>query len=128
MIPALSLRGMAVMGGLALLLILPFLPSTAGAGPGTASHPRRLGLDAQMFFLGAGFMLIETKAVVQMALLFGSTWMVNSVVFFAVLVMILVANLFVLASATPRGSPLLRRVARGVGRERARAARRVSSG
>ena len=54
-----------------------------------------------MFFLGAGFMLIETKAVVQMALLFGSTWMVNSVVFFAVLVMILVANLFVLR-ARPR--------------------------
>ena len=50
-----------------------------------------------MFFLGAGFMLIETKAVVHMALLFGSTWMVNSIVFFAVLVMILLANLFVLA-------------------------------
>ena len=49
-----------------------------------------------MFFLGAGFMLVETKAVVHMALLFGSTWMVNSVVFFAVLVMILAANLFVL--------------------------------
>ena len=42
-----------------------------------------------MFFLGAGFMLVETKAVVHMALLFGGTWMVNSVVFFAVLVMIL---------------------------------------
>jgi hypothetical protein len=31
-----------------------------------------------------------------MALLFGSTWVVNSVVFFAILVMILAANLFVL--------------------------------
>ena len=37
-------------------------------------------------------MLVETKAVVTMALLFGSTWVVNSVVFFAVLVMILLAN------------------------------------
>ena len=55
----------------------------------------------QMFFLGAGFMLIETKAVVQMALLFGGTWLVNSVVFLAVLVMILGANLVVLA-ARPR--------------------------
>jgi len=54
-------------------------------------------LDGRMFFLGAGFMLVETKAVVHMALLFGSTWMVNSVVFFAVLVMILLANLYVLA-------------------------------
>jgi hypothetical protein len=40
-------------------------------------------------------MLIETKAVVHMALLFGGTWIVNSVVFFAVLVMILGANFFV---------------------------------
>jgi hypothetical protein len=31
-----------------------------------------------------------------MALLFGSTWVVNSVVFFAILVMILAANLYVL--------------------------------
>jgi SAM-dependent methyltransferase len=48
------------------------------------------------FFLGAGFMLLETKGVVHMALLFGSTWIVNSVVFFAILVMILLANLYVL--------------------------------
>jgi hypothetical protein len=48
-----------------------------------------------MFFLGAGFMLLETKGVVHMALLFGSTWTVNSVVFAAILVMILAANLFV---------------------------------
>jgi hypothetical protein len=43
-------------------------------------------------------MLIETKAVVTMALLFGSTWVVNSIVFFAVLVMILIANLWTLKS------------------------------
>ncbi len=52
-----------------------------------------------MFLLGAGFMLVETKAVVHMALLFGGTWIVNSVVFCAVLVMILAANLFVLTGA-----------------------------
>ena len=39
-----------------------------------------------MFFLGAGFMLLETKSVVHMTLLFGSTWLVNSIVFFAILV------------------------------------------
>src|SRR5262249_12407222 len=50
-----------------------------------------------MFFLGAGFMLLETKGVVHMALLFGSTWVVNSVVFFAILVMVLLSNLYVLA-------------------------------
>jgi drug/metabolite transporter (DMT)-like permease len=80
---------MAIMGGLGLLLLLLFLPRGGGAGP-------RWSFDGRMFFLGAGFMLIETKAVVHMALLFGGTWSVNSVVFFAVLVMILLANLFVL--------------------------------
>lgn len=41
-------------------------------------------------------MLLETKAVVHMALMFGSTWVVNTVVFSAILVMILLANLWVL--------------------------------
>ena len=50
-----------------------------------------------MFFLGAGFMLLETKGVVHMALLFGSTWVVNSIVFFAILSMILLSNLYVMA-------------------------------
>jgi hypothetical protein len=45
-------------------------------------------------FLGAGFMLVETKAVVEMALLFGGTWKVNTVVFAAILVMSLAGNLF----------------------------------
>ena len=40
---------------------------------------------------------LETKGVVHMALLFGSTWVVNSIVFFAILVMILFSNLFVSA-------------------------------
>jgi SAM-dependent methyltransferase len=89
MIPDLSLRGAATMGGLALLLLFVLAPQRQGGG-------RRWPLDSRMFFLGAGFMLIETKAVVHLALLFGSTWMVNSVVFFALLVMVLLANLFVL--------------------------------
>src|SRR5262249_46269131 len=110
MIPDLSLRGAAVMGGLALLLLAWFLPPRTLTDPsGWHQEGRDVlgywlcrrpegagGFDGRMFFLGAGFILIETKAVVQMALLFGSTWMVNSVVFFAVLIMILAANIFVL--------------------------------
>jgi SAM-dependent methyltransferase len=90
MIPDLSIRGALLMGGIALVLLLVFLLPMRNAASGGGLF------DAPMFFLGAGFMLIETKAVVHMALLFGSTWMVNSVVFFAILVMILGANLFVL--------------------------------
>src|SRR5262249_52478446 len=73
--------------------------------PRERGRPGEGGLSVAMFFLGAGFMLIETKAVVHMALLFGSTWMVNSVVFFAILVMILGANLFVLKFKPTRAGP-----------------------
>jgi len=83
-IPSLNLRSMALIGGLSLTILYAFSPV------------RRVRPNGQMFFLGAGFMLLETKGVVHMALLFGSTWLVNSVVFFAILVMILASNLFVL--------------------------------
>ncbi len=90
MVPDLSLRGILLMGALGLVLLYLFRVRGAGTG-------RHWGADARMFFLGGGFMLVETKAVVHMALLFGGTWVVNSVVFFAVLVMILLANLYVLS-------------------------------
>ena len=43
--------------------------------------------------------------LIGMTLLFGSTWMVNSVVFFAILVMILCANLFVMRVKPRRLAP-----------------------
>jgi spermine/spermidine synthase len=45
-----------------------------------------------LFLLGAGFLLLETKAVTEVALLFGSTWVVNAVVIGAFLTMALLAN------------------------------------
>ena len=89
MIPGVSLRGGAIMAVIAVLMLAPFMRRA------NASPAQPTGLLVQMFFLGAGFMLVETKAVVHMALLFGGTWIVNSVVIFSVLVMILIANLFV---------------------------------
>lgn len=44
-----------------------------------------------LFFMGAAFLLLETKAVVQFALLFGTTWIVNSLVFAGVLASVLLA-------------------------------------
>ncbi len=82
-------QGMVTMAMLSLLILIAFAPV------------RRIRPNWQMFFLGAGFMLLETKGVVHMALLFGATWVVNSVVFAAILFMILCANLYVLA-AKPR--------------------------
>ncbi len=80
-----GVTGMIVIGVLSLILLL------------TVAPVGRIRPSGRMFFLGAGFMLLETKGVVHMALLFGSTWVVNSVVFAAILVMILLANLFVMA-------------------------------
>ncbi len=96
-IPTQSLRGMLIMGGLGLLLVFLFLPrqtesTKTGTERGIDTQRGGIALSLQLFFLGAGFMLVETKAVVAMALLFGSTWVVNSVVFLAVLLMILLAN------------------------------------
>jgi SAM-dependent methyltransferase len=99
MIPTLSWRGIVIMGALALALIYLFIPRQVeepGSIAVSEARDDNRALNLQLFFLGAGFMLIETKAVVTMALLFGSTWIVNSVVFFAVLVMILLANYWML--------------------------------
>ena len=41
--------------------------------------------------MGAAFLLLETKSVVQFALLFGTTWVVNSLVFGGILVSVLLA-------------------------------------
>lgn len=46
---------------------------------------------ADLFFMGAAFLLLETKSVVQFALLFGTTWFVNSLVFVGVLLSVLLA-------------------------------------
>jgi predicted membrane-bound spermidine synthase len=44
------------------------------------------------FLLGAGFMLLETKSIIQFALLWGSTWVVASLAIASVLSMALIAN------------------------------------
>jgi len=84
-VPWFNLRGVLIMLAVSLTLLRVFAPA-GGYRP-----------NGRMFFLGAGFMLLETKGVVHLALLFGSTWVVNSIVFFAILVMVLLSNLYVLA-------------------------------
>ena len=80
-----SVTGMMLIAALSVAILLIFAPV------------RTVRPNGRMFFLGAGFMLLETRGVVQMALLFGATWVVNSVVFAAILAMVLLANLTVQA-------------------------------
>jgi hypothetical protein len=74
--------GLGMVGVIALGLIFGLAPATA-----------RKGFSGHMFFLGAAFMLLETRSLVTFALLFGSTWLVNSLVFFAVLCSVMLAVL-----------------------------------
>jgi SAM-dependent methyltransferase len=47
------------------------------------------------FFLGAGFMLIETKSVTELGLVFGNTWSVIAVAVTGILLMVYLANQWV---------------------------------
>jgi hypothetical protein len=50
-----------------------------------------MGRYLDLFWMGGAFLLLETKNVVQFALLFGTTWFVNSLVFAGVLLSVLAA-------------------------------------
>lgn len=52
---------------------------------------RPMAAYSDLFLMGAAFLLLETKSVVQFALLFGTTWFVNSLVFIGVLLSVYVA-------------------------------------
>ncbi|HEY2130907.1 MAG TPA: spermidine synthase [Streptosporangiaceae bacterium] len=52
---------------------------------------RRMSGYLDLAFMGAAFMLLETKNIVQFALLFGSTWFVNALVTAAILVAVYLA-------------------------------------
>jgi len=63
-------------------------------------HPVH-GLHSNFLFLGLGFTLMEAAAIVRLALVLGSTWTVNALVFASVLLTIFIANLAVLKDRGP---------------------------
>jgi SAM-dependent methyltransferase len=52
---------------------------------------RRMRPYGDLFLLGAAFLLLETRSITGFALLFGTTWVVNAVVFAGVLLVVLLA-------------------------------------
>ncbi len=81
-IPVLYLAGIAMVIVMALVFVFGLTPTGA---------LRRF--DWHFFFLGAAFMALETRCLVTFALLFGTTWLVNALVFFAILASVLLAIL-----------------------------------
>ncbi len=71
---------------LALILLASLVAVRALGGPLRAMRPY-----ADLFFMGAAFLLLETKNVATFAMLFGTTWFVNALVFAGVLLIVLAA-------------------------------------
>ena len=74
------------LGMLALVLLTSVVLVRRVGGPLRGMRPY-----TDLFFMGVAFLLLETKNVVQFALLFGTTWAVNAAVFTGVLVSVLAA-------------------------------------
>src|SRR5216683_3928278 len=70
--------------GLVLLVSFILYASFLKGRPQTSHLP--------FFFLGAGFMLVETKAITEMGLTFGNTWQVIGVAILSILVMAFLGN------------------------------------
>jgi hypothetical protein len=82
---------------LAAILVIAFAGTRAVFGAGMF---RRGGFDPLLFVMGAAFLLIETRSVTDLSLLFGSTWIVNAAVFAGVLAVVFIANAVVRRGTT----------------------------
>jgi SAM-dependent methyltransferase len=88
--PFLYLRGHSIPTRYLVTLFLVLVASLVAVSLGGGSF-RATRRYVDLFFMGAAFLLLETKAVVQFALLFGTTWLVNALVFAGVLGIVLLA-------------------------------------
>jgi len=74
---------------LIVILVSTFAAFRWAAPGGNMTH------HLHFFFLGAGFMLLETRSITKSAVLFGSTWIVNAVMIGSILAVVFIANLLV---------------------------------
>jgi len=91
--PYIYLRALRIPAGLWQTLLVIILLSIALMA---RSFPEALKPNIHFWLLGAAFLLIEFKSITELALLFGTTWFVNSLAISGVLVMALLANLYIL--------------------------------
>ena len=85
-VPGIYLKAMAMVAALVLLLAIGL--HLGGQTGGQAGLAQRVAF----LLMGAAFLLLETKGIIQFSLLFGTTWLNNSLVFLAVLLLVLAAN------------------------------------
>ncbi|MBI5533675.1 MAG: hypothetical protein HY898_13225 [Deltaproteobacteria bacterium] len=80
-----AIAGLSVLLG-ALLALLQWNSRKRGGYKGDAA------IKVAFALMGVAFLLLETKSIIQFSLLFGTTWVNNSLVFLGVLVLVLLAN------------------------------------
>lgn len=78
------------MAMIASMFLLALLGVRILAPPGSLLKP-----DFVFFFMGVAFLLLEARSITVFSLLFGATWLVNSLVFAGILTSVLVANFIV---------------------------------
>jgi spermidine synthase len=77
--------------GLYLVTLLGILLASVIGVRAVGGPLRNMRPYVDLFFMGAAFLLVETKNVATFALLFGTTWFVNALVFAGVLAVVLAA-------------------------------------
>jgi SAM-dependent methyltransferase len=75
----------------ALGVLLAFALVAVAVASRVTRVPLRRGFSPHFFVLGIAFLLLETRSLVTFSLLFGTTWSVNVLVFFAILLSVLLA-------------------------------------
>jgi hypothetical protein len=93
--PFLYMRTRSIPPNYLLTLVLTFIGAVLLVWRSVPSIDMRRPPNWNFFALGAAFALLETRAITEIALVFGSTWLTNTLVIGAILVMILFANLVV---------------------------------
>ncbi|TNE47859.1 MAG: hypothetical protein EP343_18155 [Deltaproteobacteria bacterium] len=100
-LPSLYLSFIVFLSSFVLLLLMLLERSSAQDKERPEAHSS-VWLKTAFVFMGVAFLLLETKSIIQFSLLFGTTWVNNSLVFLAVLVSVLAANW--VAVVLPRSS------------------------
>ena len=93
--PYLYMRSRSVPANYLIVLVLTVVVSLPLVALTVPRISLRRPSNWNFFLLGAAFALLETRGITEVALVFGSTWITNSIVISAILLMILLANLVV---------------------------------
>ena len=93
--PFLYMRARTIPPNYLLALVLTFLASLVLIWRAVPAIDMKRPCNWNFFALGAAFALLETRAITEIALVFGSTWLTNTIVIGAILIMILLANMVV---------------------------------